>query len=73
VGVTPDILLKPKDGKLPEMQHEEDLKGALKTSDVSNKNCKYSFELPDGHLETAYDMIKAMELELAEEKQAKAN
>lgn len=61
VGVMPDILLayESETGN-----REEELSHSLTTSDVSRENCQYHYELPAGHREAAYDMLRAMGLDL---------
>lgn len=65
IGITPDIMIQ---GDANETEKEEaKLPDAVKTSTISNANCKYRYTLPEGHKDMAFKMLRVMDLKIKTE------
>lgn len=60
VGVMPSIRLS--GATFGDIKREADLQNALLPSTVSNENCRFRPVLPDGHMEMAHVMLRALGL-----------
>jgi len=61
VGVIPDIQLVYENES---ERLESELPNSIATSSISDADCQYHYELPRGHREAAYDMLRVFGLEL---------